>query len=683
MWYLKSPEGVLLYLNPNIQITFGRKKADILLLNDDSISRLHASIYIEPKNVIEINEPISTCTLKDIGSKYGTYIMQGEEWIQISAEGYLLKDKDTLRFGLQDQIFMVVYVPIIVVISNVNDNDKRKLKSLMDEIDGMISTEWTSFCTHLTVSTATLTEKVTWAMAFVVPIITINYWEEVKCAMKKGKEIPDPKNFVPLIGESLVNNQNVSLAPNEKRKTLFQNLIFVYFSKSQYKTYGKMTKMAGGKSVLYIKKALTLRELCAANVVIVQYASSDATQSTQSVVLESAALYKKLHEHGRRMISETEIPLAILHCSADKYCNPTFKFTEFLKRSQSKCDSSKVLALDTQDVTPEVQILPKVISNVVVKSNFNPKDLKYKNVIIPDTHGEFSSQDLLNVGLSDSSKEKSKPTKPSIQETENTFNDIPVMKETEQNVKVIHPNESVVYIPETYDSSFSHSAQSIAKDTQPLEIQQNTDMQEIELPNESMVVNKGTPSNRTINLNTDKDSELEETRSSTNKCNEDLNKVSTQKESANVFEIRNTKEESPEVQMVNLPEECDFQIGTKDDKNSEVTSQTLQRNEKRPKRRIISSDEYDSDDDVIISSNKNICANTLGMENISRLQPCASSTFIEDQGSHSSCSKSGLPSLGINLNQKKFKKVYNRVPKKRITLDDMFVWRISNAQNYQ
>lgn len=46
------------------------------------------------------------------------------------------------------------------MISTLNDEDKSTLQNLMDQIDGVLSTEWTYHCTHLTVSKATLTEKV-------------------------------------------------------------------------------------------------------------------------------------------------------------------------------------------------------------------------------------------------------------------------------------------------------------------------------------------------------------------------------------------------------------------------------------------------------------------------------------------------------------------------------------------
>ena len=41
--------GQRIYLKPNQELTFGRKKSDILLKDDESISRIHASIHLQPK----------------------------------------------------------------------------------------------------------------------------------------------------------------------------------------------------------------------------------------------------------------------------------------------------------------------------------------------------------------------------------------------------------------------------------------------------------------------------------------------------------------------------------------------------------------------------------------------------------------------------------------------------------
>lgn len=64
-------------------------------------------------------------------------------------------------------------------------------------------------------------------------------------------------------------------------------------------------------------------------------------------------------------------------------------------RSQVKPDSSEVLAIDTQDVTSDVRVLPKIISNVSVKSGISIKTPKCNIKIIPESYDISSSDNLL------------------------------------------------------------------------------------------------------------------------------------------------------------------------------------------------------------------------------------------------------------------------------------------------
>lgn len=75
------------------------------------------------------------------------------------------------------------------------------------------------------------------------------------------------------------------------------------------------------------------------------------------------------------MISDTEIPLAILHCNTERYCNPKYYFTTFLKLETQKFRSSDIIIENTQDVV-----------------NTDVRSIKRK--IIPET---CESQDNLNV----------------------------------------------------------------------------------------------------------------------------------------------------------------------------------------------------------------------------------------------------------------------------------------------
>lgn len=148
------------------------------------------------------------------------------------------------------------------------------------------------------------------------------------------------------------------------------------------------------------------------------------------------------------MVSEAEIPLAILHCSLQKYCNPAYKFGKLLKRLKSKCDSAKVLNLDTQDIVSNVKILPKIISNVSINTDLSIEKSKHTIKIIPDSCNDLKSQELLNVDFNEESIKEVKYNKSQyIKETNNTFNDSNIPIKTNLNIqshmiKIIPDSES-------------------------------------------------------------------------------------------------------------------------------------------------------------------------------------------------------------------------------------------------
>lgn len=205
MWYLINEQGVRIYLKPNQETLIGRKKADIVLPNDKSISKEHASISVTKLEEIRNNEPTSICKLKDLKSKYGTFIFHERDIIQLTETEYILKHQDTIRFGLQNHVFKVINVPIITTVSTLCDDEIERLKQLMEEIDGVIITDsdWRRASTYLTVGNAILTLKLASAMASALPIVTMKYWDEVKSAIDNSQQLPDSNNFVP-ISEPLI-----------------------------------------------------------------------------------------------------------------------------------------------------------------------------------------------------------------------------------------------------------------------------------------------------------------------------------------------------------------------------------------------------------------------------------------------------------------------------------------------
>lgn len=56
--------------------------------------------------------------------------------------------------------YRVEYIPFVSVISRLIPSDKNKLKEIMDSIGGIVTESFDENCTHLTMTTATMTNKV-------------------------------------------------------------------------------------------------------------------------------------------------------------------------------------------------------------------------------------------------------------------------------------------------------------------------------------------------------------------------------------------------------------------------------------------------------------------------------------------------------------------------------------------
>ncbi|XP_070517302.1 nibrin isoform X2 [Cardiocondyla obscurior] len=390
MWCFKGPKDVYVYILPNQQKSFGKSLSDIKLEDDVSISRLHAIVSVEPSETSQIQ---SECTICD-KSKYGTFLKRKNKKYKLSSNTkFVLNAGDVIQFGLKDTIFLVLYHSFIIAKSSLNEGDTNKLRGIAHDLQATLFESWKRVCTHLTVPEILLfTPKLAYALASAKPIVTIAYWEKVLEAIKEFKKLPEIDDFLPNLKEKWVTSENSKIfLPNEERKTLFKGLSFIYFCANQYSIYAPLIAAAGGKSCIYpTKKPLTPRDLIAKNAIVIQQSANDSLNATQIVATDYPIIYRELKAAKRRMISDTEIPLAILRCTTEMYCNPTYTFAKFLNVETQKGLFSDVISEDTQDIinTNTKQVKRKIIpetceflndTNVLKKIGLNENESNVSN----------------------------------------------------------------------------------------------------------------------------------------------------------------------------------------------------------------------------------------------------------------------------------------------------------------
>ncbi|XP_069674393.1 nibrin isoform X2 [Periplaneta americana] len=329
-----------------------RRDGDLILADDQSISRSHAVITVE-NDVKHLGNPsiLPVVTLADLGSKYGTFINDGIEGsCRIAKDSkQILKPGDRIRFGLQWNEWRLEYIPLIVTASTLSSEEKKSLKQYVSTLGGHIVNNWQDTVTHVTMPSLTLTVKVVCALAHGKPIVTPQYWKSYVEAVSTKQAIPNYKDFIPPLAETTLNMHEVSFDVNEKRRTLFAGKQFVFSSPHQFNAYSCMVTAAGAKADVFEQSGMTYEDLIQPSVIVMQHSFNRTSQDSQvSGSFQEVAKYLK--SKGKRVIPESEIGLAILYCSTDRHCNPDYHVTLILSGSNEvHSEPQLVLALDTQD----------------------------------------------------------------------------------------------------------------------------------------------------------------------------------------------------------------------------------------------------------------------------------------------------------------------------------------------
>lgn len=345
MWIISNNEKRLLYrVTPSKQHIVSRRGGD-LVLNDQSVSRKHAQLYIK-------NEGGEECIIIiDFGSKYGTFIIVGEETTRISPnEPVKVHSGDKIRFGIQDEIWSVKNIPFLVTTSKLSNDEKNQMKDIVYSLGGKVVESWQMDCTHLTMTGLELTVKTVCALAQACPIITLEYWRTIMEKLNNMQgPYPDTKDFLPSLKETaLIDKNDISFLPNPDRKKLFSGMTFVAATSRQLKRIKSMVIAAGGKAVEIGTDGVNL---CCEGTVLMQHSANDdlASQPSQlsAAYLEAE---KNIKAKNLRCIPESDIGLSVVFCSTSHYCNPRFSLHKILlHKNPAQPTQNSTIITETQE----------------------------------------------------------------------------------------------------------------------------------------------------------------------------------------------------------------------------------------------------------------------------------------------------------------------------------------------
>ncbi|GIY27851.1 nibrin [Caerostris darwini] len=342
MWKLKhvKKEHIEKYLFVGEDFVVGRKDAALLITNDPSVSRRHAVLYIKhPEGNLNDPSKKSSLFLKDEGSKYGTF--KNDHRINSEVE---LQNNDRIKFGQFESEYKIIHSPLVVTTSCLEISAKKDLRKIVHLFGGNFIAEWQPSCTHLVMTEIKVTVKALCCLVSIKPIVKPEYFQELKRSLNNSDSFLLPNQYIPPIGEALIDKDVVSFDINLQRKNLFKNKTFFFLDEKQFKKLHLGIILGGGSASILSKDDISPEILLRDGSCIIE-----PTQDMGSVLSSVRAILQKKEY---RMIPESDIGLSVAYCSTDKFCNPQFNMVENLlsQKMQSQTMSQReVYVPDTQE----------------------------------------------------------------------------------------------------------------------------------------------------------------------------------------------------------------------------------------------------------------------------------------------------------------------------------------------
>ena len=340
-------------------------------------------------------------SLHDRGSSYGCYV--GEQALQSSAqssqvdripkgETITLAKKVRVRFGLHSTIFKLIWQdPFTACTSTLSVGDKRKVVSTLNDLikGSKVVADWSDTIDFLVMGEVILTIKVANALAKGVPIVTPSFFEDFIQSVKTKQVLPNPKNYIPKLKENALNSNEVSLAVNTKRSTLFKGKLLAFSTQQQMVKFNTAIEYAGGKAVV-LDLERPNPEIFKNPVNMLVQTESDEVSSLWIQCINQAEI------KGLRPIPEIQIGLAIITINTTIYCNPAANRQVIAngKKDRTLVDSNthSVLVNETQFGKTQKGITQVPSDQTCISSTSNNTRGNVDETFITPTPGPSKSQ---------------------------------------------------------------------------------------------------------------------------------------------------------------------------------------------------------------------------------------------------------------------------------------------------
>ncbi|KAF4022488.1 hypothetical protein G4228_014132 [Cervus hanglu yarkandensis] len=304
-----------------VEYIVGRKNCGILIENDQSISRNHATLTsnFSVTNLSQTNE-IPVLTIKD-NSKYGTFV--NEEKMQ-NGLSQILKSGDRVTFGVFESKFRVEYEPLVACSSCLDVSGKTALSHAILQLGGLTVNNWTEECTHLVMVSVKVTIKTICALICGRPIVKPEYFTEFLKAVQSKKQPPKIESFYPPVDEPAIESKNIDLSERQERKQIFKGKTFVFLNAKQHKKLSAAVIFGGGDARLITEENEEDDSFFSApGTCVVDAGLTDS----QTLIPDSQkkwihSIMDILQRKGLRPIPEAEIGLAVIFVTTENYCDP-------------------------------------------------------------------------------------------------------------------------------------------------------------------------------------------------------------------------------------------------------------------------------------------------------------------------------------------------------------------------